>query len=281
MQRRKVHRKKAADTWSVLLFCREISKRSIMPHIRFRSDVYRSFVSHSRPLLYPIFSPSPSPSFLLARSISFSPSSFLLLPPPDRKQIRDTAAAQQQVARFACRVFRVTRGNRHGNLIFTEKLITRRLVYIHDRVSCIVQGILPPGAGNGRPFIAWPPIPEREREREREEEERSVGCGNFACHCDWRLTKGGTHILLLFLRFRERQEIYLYCWSTIVVPPPPNGLARLNREFGRKYQVIGGRLLLHVHHHAYVRAFPRINCDSYFQPSANGKFEKTLLPTFL
>ena len=174
MQRRKVHRKKAADTWSVLLFCREISKRSIMPHIRFRSDVYRSFVSHSRPLLYPIFSPSPSPSFLLARSISFSPSSFLLLPPPDRKQIRDTAAAQQQVARFACRVFRVTRGNRHGNLIFTEKLITRRLVYIHDRVSCIVQGILPPGAGNGRPFIAWPPIPEREREREREKKKKEA-----------------------------------------------------------------------------------------------------------
>lgn len=54
----------------------------------------------------------------------------------------------------------------------------------------------------------------------------------------------------------------------------------MNREFDRKYQVIGGRLLLHVHHHAYVRAFPRINCDSYFQPSANGKFEKSFFLLF-
>lgn len=46
-------------------------------------------------------------------------------------------------------------------------------MYIHDRVSCIVQGILPPGAGNGRPFIAWPPIPEREKEREREKKKEA------------------------------------------------------------------------------------------------------------
>lgn len=126
MQRAKVHRK-AADTW---LVC-------VRPAAKYRnvrqSNVCGSYsIQIGRTVSFPtptalvphFFSPSLSPPFFLfVRSISFSPS--------DRKQIRDTAAAaQQRVVRFACRVFRVTRGNRHGNLIFTEKLIT------HRRLAC-------------------------------------------------------------------------------------------------------------------------------------------------
>lgn len=104
---------------------REISKCSTIEclWLIFHSDRTYSFVSHSHRSCTPFSRLLSPPFFLFVRSISFSPS--------DRKQIRDTAAAaQQRVVRFACRVFRVTRGNRHGNLIFTEKLIT------HRRLAC-------------------------------------------------------------------------------------------------------------------------------------------------
>lgn len=159
--------------------------RMSVAHIPFRSDVQFRFPLP--PLLYPIFSPSLSLSFFLfVRSISFSPS--------DRKQIRDTAAAaQQRVVRFACRVFRVTRGNRHGNLIFTEKLIT------HRRLACTAHrprhtpSKARKAGGHYRVAIGS----KKEKKASPLETLPHIVIG------DW--TKGAaTHILLLFLRFREK-----------------------------------------------------------------------------
>lgn len=197
-----------ADTWLVLrLPRREISKCSTIGHGSYSIQIGRT-VSFPTPtaLLLRFLTFSLSPFFLFVRSISFSPSSFLLLPPSDRKQIRDTAAAQQQVVRFACRVFRVTRGNRHGNLIFTEKLIIPAVSCIYTIVDRVSSKTYHRRLGTGG-IIAWPPIRERERERRRRRNTRRLW--KLCCHCDWRLTKGATHILLLFLRFRERQEISL------------------------------------------------------------------------
>lgn len=179
MQCAKVHRKYGRYVISVAFAPpRNIEMFDNRSWLIFDSDRTYSFVSHSHRSSTP-FSHllSLSPFFLFVRSISFSPSSFLLLPPSDRKQIRDTAAAQQQVVRFACRVFRVTRGNRHGNLIFTEKLIIPAVSCIYTIVDRVSSKAYHRRLGTGG-IIAWPPI--REREREREEEETRVVSGNFA-----------------------------------------------------------------------------------------------------
>ena len=163
-----------ADTWLVLrLPRREISKCSTIGHGSYSIQIGRT-VSFPTPtaLLLRFLTFSLSPFFLFVRSISFSPSSFLLLPPSDRKQIRDTAAAQQQVVRFACRVFRVTRGNRHGNLIFTEKLIIPAVSCIYTIVDRVSSKAYHRRLGTGG-IIAWPPIREREREREKKKKKHA------------------------------------------------------------------------------------------------------------
>lgn len=115
-----------------------------------------------------------------------------------------------------------------------ETYYTRRLVHIHDRGSCIVEGI-PPKARNGRHYRVAADSREGERERRRRNTRR---LWKLCCHCDWRLTKGATHILLLFLRFRERQEISLLLKYDCCSPLFSVRIdARLNREFGRKYPV--------------------------------------------
>lgn len=224
-----------ADTWLVLrLPRREISKCSTIGHGSYSIQIGRT-VSFPTPtaLLLRFLTFSLSPFFLFVRSISFSPSSFLLLPPSDRKQIRDTAAAQQQVVRFACRVFRVTRGNRHGNLIFTEKLIIPAVSCIYTIVDRVSSKAYHRRLGTGG-IIAWPPI--REREREREEEETRVVSGNFAAIVigDWQKAP---HTSFYYSYDFVRDKKYLYCWSTIVVLLSVRIDARLNREFGRKYPV--------------------------------------------
>lgn len=208
MQRAKVHRKYGRYVISVAFAPpRNIEMFDNRSWLIFDSDRTYSFVSHSHRSSTP-FSHLLSLPFLPLRSFHFLLSFFLppsssFWPKTDSGHGSSTTAGRPFcMPRVPCH----TRQQARKSNFHRETYYTRRLVHIHDRGSCIVEGI-PPKARNGRHYRVAADSREGERERRRRRNTRRLW--KLCCHCDWRLTKGATHILLLFLRFRERQEISL------------------------------------------------------------------------